>query len=98
MYTFGMSSYAVINLKTDPVLKKKAAEVADRLGISLSAVLNNELRRFAVEQSVSFELPEVPNAQTATLLKDSEMEIVAGEHHRFKNNQEALDFLASELE
>jgi addiction module RelB/DinJ family antitoxin len=92
-----MSDYAIINLKTDPQLKLRAAKVADKLGISISAVLNNELRRFAAEQSVSFEVPEAPNAATSAHLDKSRQEIQAGDYHRFENNRKALDFLASEL-
>jgi antitoxin component of RelBE/YafQ-DinJ toxin-antitoxin module len=97
VYTFGMSKYAVINLKTDPDLKKLAAKTADKLGISVSAVLNNELRRFAIEQSVVFDVPEAPNPQTQKRLKSSRAEIDKGQYHKFKNNKEALDFLANEL-
>lgn len=75
-----MNKYAVINLKTDPVLKKKAAVVASKLGISISAVLNNELKRFAAEQSVVFELPEVPNAKTAAIMAKSNKEIKKGDY------------------
>ena len=92
-----MSTYSVINLKTDPALKKKAAKTADKLGISISAVLNNELRRFAAEESVVFDVPEVPNEQTAKLLTDSKKEIDSGDFHKFKNNDEAINFLANEL-
>jgi addiction module RelB/DinJ family antitoxin len=76
-----MSKTAVINLKTDPALKKKAAETAEKLGISLSAVLNNELRRFVIEQRVSFQTSEVPNAETARLLAESRKEIEAGDYY-----------------
>lgn len=92
-----MSKYAVINLKTDPDLKKLAAKTADKLGISISAVLNNELRRFAAEQSVVFDIPEVPNAQTAKILAESKKEIDFGDFHKFENNEKALEFLAKEL-
>ena len=92
-----MSKYAVINLKTDPKLKKLAADTADKLGISISAVLNNELRRFAAEQSVTFEVPEVPNAKTAKELAASRKQIEAGDYYTFDNNDEALDFLAKKL-
>lgn len=92
-----MSNYAVINLKTDPKLKKLATEVADKLGVSISAVLNNELRRFAAEQSVMFEVPEAPNAQTARQLAASKKRIQSGDYHSFGNNTEALKFLADEL-
>jgi addiction module RelB/DinJ family antitoxin len=92
-----MSKYAVINLKTDPELKEKAAKTADKLGISISAVLNNELRRFTAEQSVAFEVPEVPNARTAKQLAASKDQIKAGNYHKFKNNKKSLEFLANEL-
>jgi addiction module RelB/DinJ family antitoxin len=92
-----MSKYSVINLKTDPELKKKAAKTANKLGISISAVLNNELRRFTAEQSVVFDIPEVPNEQTAKTLEESRKEISSGNFHKFKNNEESLEFLAKEL-
>lgn len=92
-----MSKYAVINLKTDPELKKLAAKTAEKLGISVSAVLNNELRRFATEQSVTFDVPEVPNAKTAKELAASRRQIEAGDYYKFENNDEALNFLAGKL-
>lgn len=92
-----MSKYAVINLKTDPLLKELAAKTADKLGVSISAVLNNELRRFTSEQSVVFEIPEVPNEETAKLLKGSKKQIDVDNYHKFDNNKESLDFLANTL-
>ncbi|MGH7195628.1 MAG: type II toxin-antitoxin system RelB/DinJ family antitoxin [Candidatus Saccharimonadales bacterium] len=92
-----MNKYSVINLKTDPKLKAQAAKTASRLGVSLSAVLNNELRRFAVEQSVVFDIPEVPNSQTAKQLTASRKQIAAGDYHKFDDNGQALDFLARQL-
>ena len=92
-----MSDYAIINLKTDPKLKKQAAAVADKLGISISAVLNNELGRFAAEQSVVFDVPEAPNVKTAKQLAESKKMIDAGDYHKFKDNKKSLEFLADEL-
>ena len=92
-----MNNYAIINLKTDPELKKLAAKTADKLGISLSAVLNNELRRFATEQSVAFEVPEVPNAITSAQLAASKKAIESGEYHKFSSKEESLEFLTDEL-
>jgi len=97
VYTFGMNNYAIINLKTDPELKKLATQTANKLGISISAVLNNELRRFAAEQSVVFDVPEAPNEQTAKQLAASKKQIEAGDYHRFDTNKKALEFLADEL-
>lgn len=92
-----MSRYAIINLKTDPQLKELAAETASRLGISISAILNNELRRFTAEQSVSFEMPEVPNAVTAKQLGLSRKQINSGDYHMFDDKKKSLDFLADQL-
>lgn len=92
-----MSKYAVINLKTDPELKALAAKVADKLGVSISAVLNNELRRFTVEQRVEFELPEVPNEATAADMGTSNKQVAAGDYHSFASNEAALKFLEDEL-
>lgn len=92
-----MSKHAVINLKTDPELKKLATQTANRLGISISAVLNNELRRFAIEQSVVFDIPEAPNEPTAKQLAASKKQITSGDYHKFDDNKKALKFLADEL-
>ncbi|MFZ1249750.1 MAG: type II toxin-antitoxin system RelB/DinJ family antitoxin [Candidatus Saccharimonadales bacterium] len=92
-----MSDYAVINLKTDPALKKAVQKIADELGVSISAVLNNELHRFARERRVTFEIPEVPNAQTAKRMEKSRKEFQAGDYHKFETNDEALDFLHNQL-
>lgn len=93
-----MSKTAVITLKTNPELKKQAAQTAQRLGISLSAVLNNELRRFVAEQNVSFETPEIPNAETAEAMEKSRKEIEAGDYYRFDSNEEAMEFLKEHLQ
>lgn len=92
-----MSNYAVINLKTDPKLKELAAKTAEKLGVSISAVLNNELRRFTVEQSVVFEIPEAPNEKTAKAISKAKKNIEADDYHKFKSNKKAIEFLADEL-
>lgn len=88
-----MSKHAIINLKTDPQLKEQAAKTAEKLGVSISAVLNNELRRFTAEQSVSFEVPEAPNEQTAKQLANSKKQIDADDYYGPFDSAE--DMLAS---
>lgn len=90
-----MNTYSVINLKTDPELKKRAAEVADKLGVSISAVLNNELRRFSIEESVTFDLPEVPNEETAQLLRDSRIDF---ENKHYREPFDTLGSMLAELQ
>ncbi|MBI4272503.1 type II toxin-antitoxin system RelB/DinJ family antitoxin [Candidatus Uhrbacteria bacterium] len=92
-----MNMYSVINIKTDPHIKNRAMRVAKKLGISINAVLNNELRRFASEESVTFDMPPVPNARTRKMLAQSRAQLEKGDYYRFRNNKEAVDFLRDEL-
>ena len=92
-----MNHYAVINVKTDPEIKQRAVDVANQLGVSLNAILNNELKRLITEERVVFETPEQPNPKTAAILAASRKKINAGDYHRFSDNKKALDFLAREL-
>ncbi len=92
-----MSEYAVINLKTNPEIKKLASITAKRLGISVSSVLNNELKRFIAEQSVVFEIPEVPNAKTARQISISKKQIESEDYYKFDDIKKSLDFLSDEL-
>ena len=73
-----MSGQALINIKTEPELKERATRVARKLGVSINAVLNNELRRFAAEQSVIFETPEAPNPATQKLFAISKKQLEKG--------------------
>lgn len=92
-----MNTYAVINIKTDPSIKSRAMCVAEKLGVSINAVLNNELRRFALEESVTFDMPPAPNARTRNSIASSRAKIEKGDYHRFRNNKEAVDFLRTKL-
>lgn len=44
----------IINIKTDPDTKKKARKIADRLGFSLSTLLNAYLKQFIQTKTVTF--------------------------------------------
>jgi len=92
-----MSEYVVINLKTKPQIKKLASKTADRLGVSISAVLNNELKRFIAEQSVVFEIPEVPNTKTDKQISISKKQIESGDYYKFDSTKKSLDFLSDAL-
>lgn len=84
-------NYAIINLKTDPALKKAAAQTAKKLGISLSAVLNNELRRFISQQNVVFDTPITP--KTAKIIEEMRAEVARGDTYGPFDIDEAEAFL-----
>lgn len=85
----------IITIKTEEKLKAQATKLADELGLSLSAVLNNALRNFVVDKKVVFESLETPNKETAAALKKSKKRVDAGDYHSFDSNEEALSFLDS---
>lgn len=65
---------AVINIKTDPKVKHRAHQVAEELGLSLSAVLSALLKQFIRTKTihVSMEpLTEIPTVYLQNILKAS---------------------------
>ena len=68
----------MLNIKTDTNLKKKARETASRIGLPLSAVINNYLKTFVQEKRVIFSEPFTPNKKTAALLRRVDGDIKAG--------------------
>ena len=69
---------AVINIKTDPLLKTKAQKVASELGFSLSSLINAYLKQLVQTKTVSFSLEEKPSKYLLKSLKESEEDIKAG--------------------
>ncbi|MEK7535618.1 MAG: type II toxin-antitoxin system RelB/DinJ family antitoxin [Patescibacteria group bacterium] len=70
----------VINIKTDPVVKKQASQIAARLGLPLGTVMNNYLRQFIRERRVIFEEGLTPNKATAKRLLIAERNIAEGKN------------------
>lgn len=58
----------VLNIKTDPEVKKAAQKLAKEMGVPLSIIVNAQLKRFVDERRVAFEVPLVPNARTRKII------------------------------
>jgi len=69
---------AVINIKSNPDLKREASEAAALLGLPLGTIINNYLRQFVRERRVVFEEAFTPNKATAKRLMTAERDIAAG--------------------
>lgn len=56
-------SYEVISIKVDPQTKKQAQNVAEEVGLSLSAVIKGFLKQFIRTKTVTFssQAEEIPN-------------------------------------
>lgn len=85
----------MLNIKTDATLKKQAKETAERIGLPLSAVINNYLKTFVGEKRVVFSEPLVPNKKTAALLRRIDKDIKAGRNlsPRFETAEDAIAYL-----
>lgn len=86
----------MLNIKTDASLKKRAKETASRIGLPLSAVINNYLKTFVEERQVTFSERLAPNKKTAALLRRVDKDIKArrnlvGPFHSAKEMVESLN-------
>lgn len=52
---------AVINIKTDSLIKKQAQSVSTQLGLNLSSVINAFLRQLVRTQKIEFSLEKKPS-------------------------------------
>ena len=69
---------AVINIKTDPKLKKELQGVAKELGLPVGTIINAYLRELVRERRVVFSVPPALNRRTERLLESIDKDISAG--------------------
>ncbi len=84
---------AVINIKIDPVIKKKAQKIVAELGLSLSSFIDAQLRQLVRTKSVTFGPPEVPSAWMKRELAKSRADIKAGRVLSFGPPHKALEYI-----
>lgn len=89
---------ASILIKTDPKVKTKAQKTAERMGLSLTSVINHYLKHFITTETITFSTRDgIPNQYMIDSLKESEEDIKAGRVIAFKTGREALDYLDQEI-
>ena len=69
---------ATVNFKTDALTKQKAQDVAGKLGIPLSNLLNAYLYELAETGSVHFAVAEPMTEKMEALIAEAENDIKAG--------------------
>ena len=57
VYTDSIMKSAIINVKTDSKTKQAAQKLAEEIGLSLSAVINGQLKQFVRDQAITFSKP-----------------------------------------
>lgn len=83
---------AVVNIKVDPKIKKKAQEVAEKFGFSLSVLINDYLKRIARTEKIE-RRSETPNEYFIKAMKESEADVKAGRVISFKTWEEERKYL-----
>lgn len=73
----------VISVKVDKDVHERARRVAKKIGVPLSMVVNQELKRFAKVQTVEFGEPLIPNAKTRKILDEALRDIREGRDDKF---------------
>ena len=90
---------ASILIKIDPQVKARAQKTAEKMGLSLTSVINRYLKHFITAETITFSTrDEIPNARTARLLKKSEEDVKTGKVIRFENPDDALAYLDRMIE
>ncbi len=85
---------AVINLRTEPKIKKQAQEVAHELGFSLGSLLDGYLRDLIRNREVHFTLEERPNVYLKSVMKQAKENYKKGKTSpTFKNIKDELEWL-----
>ncbi len=85
---------AVINIKTEPKVKKQAQEVAKNLGFSLSSLIDGYLRNLIRTKEVHFRLEEKPSAYLRSVIKEARKNYKKGNTSPgFTNAKDAIKYL-----
>ena len=90
----------VISVKVDKSVRDKARKVAKKIGVPLSMVINNQLKRFAEEERIEFRAPLMPNAKTRKVLdevlrdiQEGNRDVLSGPFHTSAQMDQHLDSL-----
>lgn len=85
---------SVVNVKVDPEVKKKAQEVAEKFGFSLSVLINDYLKTIARTKKIEINSEEEPSDYFIKSMKESEEDIKKGfVSPSFDNAKDALAWL-----
>jgi addiction module RelB/DinJ family antitoxin len=87
----------LINIKTDPEVKKNAQKIANELGLSLSAVINASLKQFVRNREVYFSMIPKISPEFEKLLGNIERDIRLKKNlsKPFSSAKEAIVYLNS---
>lgn len=83
----------VINIRTQPDVKKAAQQVAEDLGMNLSVLINGFLKNLIKTKTISLVDSEEPSQYLIDSIKEAEEDIKNGRVISFKDGSEAIKYL-----
>ncbi|MEK7495055.1 MAG: type II toxin-antitoxin system RelB/DinJ family antitoxin [Patescibacteria group bacterium] len=84
----------VINIRTQPDVKKAAQQVAEDLGMNLSVLINGFLKNLIKTKTINLVDSEEPSQYLIDSIKEAEEDVKAGRvSPLFENADEAIDWL-----
>ena len=72
-----------ISFKIDKDVRTRARNIAKKIGVPLSMVVNQQLKQFADERRIEFYEPLIPNAKTRKILDEALRDIREGRTDKF---------------
>lgn len=90
----------VINIKTDKETKKKAQELAEELGVTLTTIVNVYLKQFIRTKEFTFSLAYIMTPELEDILEEVEKDLAVGKNlsPRFSDTKSAMAWLEKEAE
>jgi addiction module RelB/DinJ family antitoxin len=86
----------IINIKADKKVKEQAQELAERLGVPLSTIINSFLKQFIRTEEVTFSAAHTMTPELGAVLKQVEADREKGKNIRGPFTvTEAIDHLSS---
>jgi len=87
----------VLNVKVDREVKIRAQKAAAELGLPLSIVVNENLRRFASERAITFAAPLKPSKKLAKWVREAERDLKMGKNISpvFSDVEKGIEWLHS---
>ncbi len=70
----------VLNVKIDRAVKIQAQKTAAQLGLPLSVVVNENLRRFVSDRAITFAAPLKPSKRLQRAIREAERDWKAGKN------------------
>jgi addiction module RelB/DinJ family antitoxin len=73
---------AIVNIKTDIKVKRKAEKLASEIGLSLNNILNIYLRQFVLTKHLDVDLNVIPEAKELLYIKEGKAALRKGKRYK----------------